>query len=372
MKKKLRALFGTSALAAMFVAAPVFAAQIDVVGDNFLTGADSFNENEHRIRDRASTRLRNDVDVQNLADAWANTGHNDQERNTEGGSLETGSVDVFTDWENLLGDDALFFDEDGLLDISVDFLNDTTGADSFNRNRLRLDNNSRLNVDNLARVLNCLRLNANTGYDDQERNTLAGDLETGDIIVDSLITNEVNGGDFDGWYGDGGTVDVIGGNSFTGYNSDNINDVRIRNNDSARIRNRADIDNYVDVRANTGNNDQKRNTIAGDLETGDIEVSTDIVNVVNNAKGLLGGDRSTDIFADLSNDTTGADSDNRNDVDIDNRSTTRVDNRVDIDNELRVDANTGDNEQERNTESGDIVTGDVLIDFSVTNEVNGG
>lgn len=71
-------------------------------------------------------------------------------------------------------------------------------------------------------------------------------------------------------------------NNNTGNNSTNINRVRIRISNSTRNTRRATINNTVGFSGSTGGNSQHHNTNAGDVNSGDISFTLNIVNDVNN------------------------------------------------------------------------------------------
>lgn len=373
MKMSLRILFGVSALALLLVSAPVLAAEVDVTGQNVQTGADSDNDNDFDVDSDIDKDVDNDGDVDNKAYADVTTGHNEQNKNTEGGDLNSGEVDASTDWESVVNAGAAMVGaEDASLDVDADFLNDTTGAYSDNDNDLDVDHDVDLDLDNLADIFNKLDLDANTGYNEQNKNTEGGSLTSGDVGVHAVIANWANNDSgFAGASGVSTTVDVTGENTTTGADSDNDNDFDVDNNLDVDIDNDADIDNKIDVWANTGHNEQNKNTLGGDLTTGSVAVTTDIENFANNGSDLSGASSAElNVTADFSNDTTGADSDNNNDLDVDQDVDVDVENDADVYNNLDVDANTGNNEQNSNTEGGSTETGDVTIEFNSVTEVN--
>lgn len=77
-----------------------------------------------------------------------------------------------------------------------------------------------------------------------------------------------------------------------------------------------------------------------------------------------------DITINQRNENTGDGSTNINDVDIDSTCTTIIENEATIENDIDIDVNTGGNTSEGNTEAGDVTSGNVNIDLSITNEVN--
>lgn len=370
-------LFGTllsmSTLALLLTATPVFAAvEVDTDGANEETGADSDNDNIFIVKDEGNDTVANSGNVANEAHAKANTGKNDQNMNTTGGDLTSGDVDASTDWTSVVNDGfglcgCPFGGDD--TDVKADFMNKLTGYDSDNLNLLVVKDEGDTTVGNVADILNHLGLYANTGYNDQNMNTTAGDLETGDVNVDAAIANWANSADGDSHGDDGISVDVDASNEKTGAESDNTNKVIVKNEGDTTLSNVANLNNSVRVKANTGGNDQNKNTTAGDLKTGDVSVETDIYNEANTGSCCIsGGD--TSVKADLSNDTTGYNSDNTNKVIVKDEGDKTVSNVANVTNEVEVHADTGKNDQEQNTTGGDVESGSVSIDFGSTSVVN--
>ena len=102
MKMSITALLGIFVLALAFTATPVLAAQVDVDAENIQTGADSENENEVEVDNDFDSDVDNKAHVRNDARARANTGGNEQNKNTEAGDIDTGGVDASTDWASVL------------------------------------------------------------------------------------------------------------------------------------------------------------------------------------------------------------------------------------------------------------------------------
>ena len=374
MKKTLRALLGVSALALMFVSSPVLAASVNVTGDNTVTGADSDNENEYEVDNDLDVDVDNNAeDIDNIADVDADTGGNEQKKNTTAGDQESGAVDVSGDWETVVNEGAsLMGAAEGDLDVTGDFLNDTTGADSDNENELDVDNDVELELENMADIFNKLDFDAETGDNEQNKNTEAGDQESGAASLTTMISNWANNeAGLDGAVGNAVSVDVEGENSTTGADSDNENEFDIDNDYDLEIDNDADVDNKVDVDIHTGGNEQNKNTTGGDQTSGKADVVVDLENNVNNGSSVAGaGLGDVEVEGTFTNDTTGADSDNENELDVENDVDVDVDNDAEIDNDVDVYANTGDNEQNKNTEAGSQTSGDVEVEINILNEAN--
>lgn len=160
------------------------------------------------------------------------------------------------------------------------------------------------------------------------------------------------------------------GNSNTGYNSDNDasieeeNEVEVENDNDAHIRNK------IEGEAETGENEANKNTGDGDVKTGDADASVDITNDANNnvTDGLCCPGADGDNV--VTNDTTGAESDN--DAWIHEENEVEVENENDawICNDIELEAETGENEANMNTGDGSVDSGDASVDISIDNMVN--
>jgi hypothetical protein len=372
MNKSLTALLSVLVLTLTLVASPVLAAQVDVTSTNDTTGWNSHNDNDTDIDHDIDVDVENDGEVDNKVDADVNTGDNEQEKNTEAGTTETGGIDVTAEFENMVNEGTSFMGMGDGLEVTADFSNDTTGADSDNDNDLDVDHDIDIDLENDADIFNKLGLYLNTGWNEQYKNTSGGSIATGDIGVDFATTNAANvDSGFAGASFGGLTLDFTGENHLTGADSDNENNVDVDNDVDVDVENDAEIDNKVRVYANTGGNEQKKNTQAGDITTGNVDVAVSTENHANTGSGVAAaGNSGLEVTVDSMNDTTGADSDNENNVDVDNDVNVDIENDAEVTNDFEVEANSGDNEQKKNTEGGDIETGSVTIDISATNVVN--
>src|SRR5687768_4023263 len=117
-KRILASILGVFVLALLITASPVMAAEVDVTGTNELTGFDSDNDNDFDVDNDRDVDVDNDGDVDNDADVNGNSGHNEQNKNTQGGNLESGEVDATGEWNNTVNRFALcdcLLGEDGLV-----------------------------------------------------------------------------------------------------------------------------------------------------------------------------------------------------------------------------------------------------------------
>jgi hypothetical protein len=136
--------------------------------------------------------------------------------------------------------------------------------------------------------------------------------------------------------------------------------------------NEADIDNDVDVDANTGDNSAEDNTGGSvEISTGDTDTKVEVSNTVNSNSAQVDCCTSNDTTVEISGNGTGSE----NTAGVTQTNTTGVwqDNDADVDNDVDVDSETGDNDAEDNT-GGDVSveTGDadVTVKLSTTANMN--
>src|SRR3989344_2008656 len=157
-----------------------------------------------------------------------------------------------------------------------------------------------------------------------------------------------------------GTTLIISGN---GSSSDNTADVNLNSTTTVVQSNEADIDNDVHVNADTGGNSADDNTGGEvDLETGDITTQVGISNAVNsNVASVEECDCEGDVDVLISGNGTHSD----NKVELDKKSTTELfqNNEADVDNDVHVYADTGDNSADDNTGgAGNLKTGEIDVE----------
>ncbi len=265
---------------------------------------------------------------------------------------------------------------------TFDGANETTGAYSSNSNKFDVEHDSKLDVKNKSDIDNKIKGDLNTGYNDLEYNTTASDgIGTGVIDANVVVSNDTSGSG--SVWGGLGTLDLGGGsgtgmvdasfeNGTTGYSSENTNKLKVDNKKSVTVKNDAYIDNKVDIKANTGDNKTIGNTtVDGSTTTGDIVANVDISNKTAGTPDLsslgLGG---TDVTASAENGVTGAFSNNVNDVKVTQTDTVKIDNKADINNDVKLKANTGGNANNYNTTTGGTNTGSIGFGVNVSNTTN--
>jgi hypothetical protein len=254
--------------------------------------------------------------------------------------------------------------------LAVDIEVSGNGADS--NNTVNYSQNSSVNVtqNNSANISNNIEVDAQTGNNEANKNT-GGDvkIDTGDADATVNVTNVANSNTAKIDACCPGDIEVkITGN---GYKSDNDVTVDSDNRVNVDQDNDADIDNYVDVWVDTGHNEANKNT-GGDVsvETGDADASVTVENKANANVAVVSGDEEGGEFSVVISGN-GADSDNNVDLDLNSEVTVDQYNDADISNDIEADAETGDNEANKNT-GGDVKidTGDADTTVDVSNMAN--
>lgn len=257
--------------------------------------------------------------------------------------------------------------------IHIDGGNGTTGPNSENVNTVEYSSESEVEISNHADADNEFEVGVETGDNNFHENTVIDDIDTGDIDGDISIQTALNNGDIDlgDLWGDMGLAMVDFENDLTGPESVNTNLVSLEYERSVEINNRADIDNDLELRANTGDNHISHNTEVGDFKGGSIDFSGSVKNEANYGMGDISlGSSASSASVDLTNHLTGPNSENSNTVAVESETSLEVSNHADIDNDLEVHANTGDNSVGHNTVVGDISTGDISITYTLVNKAN--
>ena len=153
-------------------------------------------------------------------------------------------------------------------------------------------------------------------------------------------------------------LDVV----ISGNGSDSDSDVKVENERETYLEqtNNTEIKNKVNLKTNTGGNGAEDNT-NGDIviKTGNAESA---VSIVNNA-GMNAAELELcdcDLDAEIKIEGNGSDSDNE--VELENKTKTEAyqENTVDVENDVKAESNTGDNDADDNT-GGEVTidTGDV-------------
>ncbi len=275
--------------------------------------------------------------------------------------------------------------------------NNNTGSNSDNQNTVTNNSDTSVEVDNNATITNDATIDANTGRNNLERNTLVGDVTTGNIDGSVNVINVANSQFADGSSIGAQTIDgsnnqdvtlssaqnriALPTNSNTGSNSNNENTVVDNNIIHFLGDNTATLNNTITIDANTGENVIADNSEVGDFLTGSVRLAANLINAANlylpntvvnfEILSLLtgaSGEYTGDVI--LGNDTTGANSNNVNDVSNTNTADIAITNDANVSNVFDIATNTGDNDISRNTQTGNIATGDTEVEGSVVNVAN--
>ena len=422
----------------------------DVSVKNSGNGEGSNNSSTVDLDSNSTVAIDNDANVDNYLDLDADSGDNTASYNVGDSAITTGDANVsgvvITSANetglgvveyNILEDhngDIILALPDGLFGCStcglsgdVDLQNTGNGTDSNNDIAVAIDNSSTTNINNNADVVNNLNLDANSGDNEASYNT-GGDsnITTGDANVAANLINFVNStivggvafivnifgdlvGDIifpDALPGIGGTT-LSAANTGNGADSTNNIDINSDNTQNTTLNNLATIDNVISIDGTTGGNETKYNTGGNSsIETGDVFVNAEVINVINtnllsasneplwlilvnnmgtwtgNIIGALTGtnysaggglvftlDENGEVVA--TNSGNGADSTNNISIDENNSTNTTVNNTANVTNNINIDANTGNNEANYNTGGNSTIkTGDVNVAASIFNFVN--
>lgn len=275
---------------------------------NDTTGSNSTNANVVNGTNAIHFINGNTSDVDNDVTIIADTGNNTVSENSSLGDFMTGSIDMALNLVNLINLQmpnllmnldiwSIFGDVNGNLVLPS---NTNTGFNSINTNTVNETNTSNFDVTQTADIDNSFDIGTNTGNNTLDRNTKVGNVTTGDVDVKGSVTNIANAGHpvlylinvLGKWLGEAvipgvGVVVNELGNSDTGANSENSNDVNHTNTLDATVDQTANVHNNVTMDLNTGNNTISRNTKVGDVSTGSINVMANVVNFVNSFGGNL-------------------------------------------------------------------------------------
>lgn len=160
---------------------------ITASSSNVLTGANSDNQNIINAQRSFTLRARNSAQIDNRASLDVTTGNNDASRNTSIGDVISGDVIGSIDFENggmISPLTNLDLSGSSLGDISGSFANGTTGFGSENINVLNSDSNVEVSIENDSQVTNEFQIDANTGGNNIDENTLVGNVRSGDVTLD--------------------------------------------------------------------------------------------------------------------------------------------------------------------------------------------
>lgn len=190
-KNIIGAAFGMGLLLA--AVAPAFAAY-DC--ENNTTGANSSNYCTILAKKKIKFLLINLAKVKNNVNNTTNTGANQQNMNTQAGvnGILTGDANATTNVTNWVNENNLTLNQSGCngCDASASGNNTLTGYNSTNNVSINVSKKIKLAIINAAKVTNNVNSSADTGHNEQNENTIAGDLFTGNATSNTTVNNTVN------------------------------------------------------------------------------------------------------------------------------------------------------------------------------------
>jgi hypothetical protein len=183
----------------------LFAAGIAFAGGvNHGTGYGSENESSFDASNRTEVEVNNHADIDNEVDAWLNTGKNSASFNNACGcegegsensdpSIVTGNASATVNVTNRANDATVSVSAPEMNMEKMEWGNQTTGANSENESRVRLENRTEVEVNNNADIDNNVDLNLNTGKNMANFNT-GGEvnISTGSASANVTLSNTVN------------------------------------------------------------------------------------------------------------------------------------------------------------------------------------
>lgn len=296
-----------------------------VNAENANTGADSTNTVDVNAESDVTLDITNNARIRNNLTVNADTGHNEANRNTGLGSVDTGDALAALHARNV-ANVTLAGIASTWANITAELANATTGADSTNTIDVTVNDERDVTILNNANVDTAIGAVANTGFNTANRNTLGGIVTTGAATIDAFIQNLLNQVWLVGYeYGDDpgyGGIRITEENTNTGAGSTNSNNTDANVNTDVTIGNDAHVHNDITADATSGNNQANDNTGGGAVGSGNAGIGGGIENTVNqtDVSGGSGGSFHLDVDSD-----------------------------ADITNTVQASASSGNNEANRNT-----------------------
>lgn len=281
--------------------------------------------------------------------------------------------------------------------------NTQTGSGSTNENSITNENNVSVTNENNGTVVNESNNQVLTGGNSASYNTGGGQITTGDALQSLQIvtnlnqnTNLISAND--------SPLNNQAGNGLTGANSQNNSEITNKLNEAINNNNTGNLTNKLLVNSVSGQNFSSYNTGNGTVKTGDAIANLSLISAVNTNVTGTGGMKTFNIFDKqqgnlvftmndfkdgaqfttgnavpsyqtssktvAENSTTGADSTNTSKVTDTTNNTTQNTNQGTLNNEITINAISGDNNGVKNTGSADVTTGDASAVGTLVNFLN--
>ncbi|PIT98483.1 MAG: hypothetical protein COT71_00340 [Candidatus Andersenbacteria bacterium CG10_big_fil_rev_8_21_14_0_10_54_11] len=191
--KKTASAIGAAILAAGMLLSPALASAKDSVTDtNQNTGANSNNRNRIRINRQVRERRINRATVLNTAVVTADTGNNQANKNTDGGDQTSGGVAFNGTVHNDLNANMVDPIDPHMPEVDIDTINNHTGSNSTNSNRINISSRFSSRTSNIADVGNTVIVNGDTGGNKANENTKGGNQTSGNVGVTLHLNNFIN------------------------------------------------------------------------------------------------------------------------------------------------------------------------------------
>ncbi|MEK7166577.1 MAG: hypothetical protein AAB874_07250 [Patescibacteria group bacterium] len=276
--KKVAVGLSTGALVAQSMILPAFAEITIVVNGN---GSNSDPNVNVASTNTTTVNQTNTANVKNDIDAKANTGDNSADDNTGGDiNIDTGEAKALVEVSNKLNSNEAQVDCGGCpADVNVEVSgNGTYSQPDVN---LALTNTTWVTQDNTANVENDVEVKANSGDNDADDNTGGNtSIDTGKATAWAGVENTLNANVAHvGGSGEGALEILVNGNG--SYSDPNVT-LALAGTTGLVQNNFADVENDVEVKANSGKNDADDNTGGNNsIDTGDAWAGAQVDTLAN-------------------------------------------------------------------------------------------
>jgi hypothetical protein len=244
------------------------------------------------------------------------------------------------------------------------------GDNTENEVEFEHENEVKVTQTNVANVLNDVKAEAKSG-DNEANYNVGGDVEinagkdTTDVPVNNTLNTNVAKVDA---CCEGDVEAKIHGN---GPDTDNEIELELENEVEIKQANQADVWNYIEAEAESGDNEAEGNVGGGvKITSGHAKSTVAVSNTANsNSAWVAGKGNGGKLSAIISEN--GPDSDNEIELELENEVELLQGNLANILNDVEAEADSGDNKAEENV-GGDVVieAGDATVDVTVDNLVN--
>ncbi len=337
---------------------------------NMTTGYSSDNKSKAEAKIEVDVVNTNKALFDNWSKTEVETGENTASYNTGDGEVDSGNAEGEIEIVNDANGNVVEVSINGSDDSSLDAENDTTGAESDNEAKTKLENEITVTSVNSADFDNDAEVEAETGENTSSYNTGMGSVDSGNAKGKVMIDNGsiFNNNDTKLSFG-AGMFNLMAKNMTTGFDSTNKSEAKVENEATVTNVNGAEVTNDAKVELETGDNEASYNTGLGDIETGDADAVVGITNDLNVNTTNIDWAPAGELV--VGNDTTGAESKNEAEAKVENEVTITNVNSSTLTNTSKVETNTGDNTSSYNTGSGKTETGNSSVIFGFINNGNG-